>query len=309
VAAPAVDRQKIAVLPFRIEAYDQAVVNAGGVVAELSPDVGALIWLDYSKPAALAQLLDENPQIEWVQLPFAGVDAFSELIKRPIQFTSAKGSYAEPVAEHAMALALALGRIIPERAKAISWGHQYANSFYDSNILIVGGGGITEELLKFLAPYRAKISVVRKRPAADLIGCAEYSPDMLDELLPAADLVFLACALTEQTHHLIDAKRLSSMKPDSLLVNVARGAVINTDDLVLALNSGQIGGAALDVTDPEPLPEGHPLWTAQNILITPHTADTKVQVIRLFSQRIFVNVSAYREGRQLIGKVDATLGY
>ena len=106
---------KVAMEPKQFPEYVQAVEQAGGIVVEMGPEIKGLIWLDYSKPAALAEMLDKNPQIEWVQLPFAGVDAFSEIIKRPIRFTSAKGAYREPVAEHALALSLALMRIIPER--------------------------------------------------------------------------------------------------------------------------------------------------------------------------------------------------
>jgi Phosphoglycerate dehydrogenase and related dehydrogenases len=103
----------------------------------------------------------KNPQLEWVQLPFAGVDAFADVLDAPVRFTSAKGSYKEPVAEHALALALALGRILPIRVKARTWGKSAATSFYDSNVLLIGAGGITEELIGMLRPFRAKISVCR----------------------------------------------------------------------------------------------------------------------------------------------------
>lgn len=112
---------QVAMEPKAFPEYVQAVSEAGGEVVPLSPSVKGLIWLDYSQPEALSQMLDANPQIEWVQLPFAGVDAFAEIINRPIRFTSAKGAYREPVAEHALALSLALMRIIPERVRATSW--------------------------------------------------------------------------------------------------------------------------------------------------------------------------------------------
>lgn len=304
-----IDRSKLALEPFHVSEYVEAIDRAGGQLAPLGKDVAGLIWLDYSKPDELATLLDANPQLEWVQLPFAGVDAFAEILRRPIVFTSAKGSYAEPVAEHAVALALALGRVIPERVRAKSWGRRFATSFYDSEIVVVGGGGITEELLKFLSPYRAAITVVRKRPGANLVGCQEVGFESLDALLPTADLVFLACALTSETRGLFNRARFSLMKPSALLVNVARGPVVDTTDLIEALNNDVISGAALDVTDPEPLPEGHPLWTAKNVLITPHTADTKEQVIRLFCHRIEANVAAYRNGTDWVGLVDPELGY
>ena len=133
----------IAIEPKSFEKYEVAVVAAGGKVSPLTKDVRALIWTDYSAPEFLAKTMSENPQLEWVQLPFAGVDAFADLLDAPVRFTSAKGSYKEPVAEHALALALALGRLLPVRVKATSWGKREAVSFYDSNVLLICAGGIT----------------------------------------------------------------------------------------------------------------------------------------------------------------------
>ena len=300
---------KVAMEPKQFPEYVQAVEQAGGIVVEMGPEIKGLIWLDYSKPAALAEMLDKNPQIEWVQLPFAGVDAFSEIIKRPIRFTSAKGAYREPVAEHALALSLALMRIIPERVKTQTWGRQFADSLYDSNVLIFGGGGIAEELIKLLTPFRVKITVIRNQ-LQTLKGVAKtLGFEHLESELSQADLVILAAALTDQTTKLLNRKKLSQMKPTAYLVNIARGPMVDTDDLIEALNSDLIAGAALDVTDPEPLPDGHPLWNAKNIIITPHSADTRVQVVRLFSERIRENIAAFESGKGWVGQVDPLLGY
>lgn len=289
--------------------YLAAAEAAGAEVMPMGPNVKGLIWLDYSKPQELEKMLDENPQIEWVQLPFAGVDAFSEIIKRPIRFTSAKGSYREPVAEHAIALSLALMRIIPERVRTKTWGRQFADSLYDSNVLIFGGGGITEELVKLLAPFRAEITVIRNTEKQIAGAAKTCSFQQLDEQLKYADLVILAAALTPQTIQLFDKSKFSIMKPTAYLVNVARGPMVVTADLISALEDGLIAGAAVDVTDPEPLPDGHPLWNAPNIIVTPHTADTRAQVVRLFSTRIQENVRAFATGTGWVGQVDPVLGY
>jgi len=304
-----IDPRKIAIEPKSFASYERAIENGGGEVSKIGPDVGALIWTDYARPQALVQLLEVNPQLTWVQLPFAGVDAFVEALNAPVRFTSAKGSYREPVAEHALALSLALARALPERVRATTWGRKFAFSLYDSNILILGGGGITEELLTLLAPFRANITVVRNRPeqlagATRTVGFLE-----LDQALQDADLVILAAALTKETKHLFNAAKFSLMKSTAYLVNVARGPIVHTDDLIDALNSGQIAGAALDVTDPEPLPEGHALWSAKNILITPHTADTNEMVERMFSVRVVENVRAYLGQGPWVGTVDPDLGY
>ena len=303
-----IDRTKIAIEPKSNEAYEAAVREAGGQVVPLASDVAAMIWTDYWRPEDLDATVRANPQLEWVQLPFAGVDAFKQSLSLPVTFTSAKGSYRQPVAEHALMLCMALGRKLPERVRATSWGEKFAVSLYDSEILIIGGGGITEELLKLLAPFETKVNVVRKH-VQPMSGANVFGFDSLDELLPSADFVILAAALTEETRGLVDAARLTAMKNSAYLVNIARGPMVDTDALVEALNAGQIAGAGVDVTDPEPLPEGHPLWSAKNIIITPHTADTPVQVVALFSKRIDENVRAFIRGDQFVGQVDPQLGY
>ncbi len=301
--------KQVSIEPKQFSAYVSAAEAAGAEVVALSSEVRALIWTDYGRPDLLDRVLDENPQLQWVQLPFAGVDAFQESLKRPVVFTSAKAAYREPVAEHALALALSLARIIPERVRASSWGRKFAVSLFDADVLIVGAGGITETLIELLAPFRANITVLRNRPI-EMPGANRTLPiDRLDEVLPFADFVFLATALTDETRGMFNLARFSLMQPTAYFINVARGAIVETDDLVEALNSGLIAGAGVDVTQPEPLPDGHPLWSAKNVIITPHSADTNEMVLRLFALRIEANVRAYFSGSELLGLVDPDLGY
>ena len=300
----------VAIEPKSDLAYEQAVVAGGGKVAALSDQIKALIWTDYSAPEKLGTLLEQNPQIEWVQLPFAGVDAFAEILSAPVRFTSAKGSYKEPVAEHALALSLALARKIPVRVKATSWGKREAVSFYDSKILIVGAGGITEELIGLLKPFRASVLVCRNQADIPVSGSSDvFGLEQLSEKIPQADLVVIACALTEKTRGLFDTELLSKMKPTSFLVNVARGPIIKTADLLAALDQGLIAGAAVDVTDPEPLPDGHPMFGRDDLIVTPHTADTKEIVMRHFALRVEQNVKAFLGQGPWIGQVDPERGY
>jgi phosphoglycerate dehydrogenase-like enzyme len=305
----AIDRSLVSIEPKSFNEYAKAVVGAGAQVVPLSSQVGALIWTDYSQPQALKELLEANRQIEWVQLPFAGVDAFVDVLQHPVVFTSAKGSYRQPVAEHALALCLALGRKLPERVLAKTWGKKFAVSLYDSHIVIVGGGGITEELVSLLAPFNTRVSVVRKHPKEIERASETVGFDRLDEFLALADFVVLAAALTDETLYLFNERRFSLMKPSAYLVNIARGKMVDSAALLQALESGVIAGAAVDVTDPEPLPDGHALWNAPNLIITPHTADTNAQVVRLFSQRIDENVKAWLQGKDWVGLVDKQLGY
>ena len=302
----------VALEPKQFPAYLEAIESAGANVVPMGQEVRALVWTDYANPQGLSDVLAANPQLEWVQLPFAGVDAFSDILQGKPTFTSAKRSYSEPVAEHALLLCMALGRILPERIRATSWGKKHADSLFDAEVLIIGGGGIAEQLVEMLMPFRSKITVVRKRPQAEFLAGFTgrvVGFEELDSELPNAQFVVLACALTDETRFLFDSTRFALMRPDSYLVNIARGEVVDQDALLAALSTGQIAGAATDVTYPEPLPEGHPMWREPKLIITPHTADTLPQVTRLFSERLRVNVSAWLSGKALTGVVDKELGY
>ena len=209
-------------------------------------------------------------------------------------------------------LCMALGRILPERIRAKSWGKKHADSLFDAEVLLIGGGGISEQLAEFLIPFRSKVTVVRKRPEqpfAESFTGKVVGFDSLDDQLAKAQFVVLACALTEETRFLFNRKRFSLMRSDSYLVNIARGEVVDQEALLEALSSGQIAGAATDVTYPEPLPEGHPMWSEPRLIITPHTADTLTQITSLLSERLRVNVSAWLAGGPLTGVVDKALGY
>jgi phosphoglycerate dehydrogenase-like enzyme len=300
----------VAIEPKSFPEYEKALERGGAKLTPMGSDVRGLIWTDYSSPESLGKLMNANPQLEWVQLPFAGVDAFAGLFDRDVFFTSAKGAYKEPVAEHALMLALALGRSLPIRIKASSWGKKDAFSFYDSKVLLIGAGGISEELIKLLAPFRADITVVRNNPELPLSGAKTVAGlDKLDELLPTADLVIVTCALTELTRGLINYQRLSKFKPTAYLVNIARGPIVVSDDLLRALDDGLLAGAGLDVTDPEPLPDGHAFFGRDDLILTPHTADTKEIVTRLFAVRIEHNVKAFLGNGQWLGEVNPVLGY
>ncbi len=300
----------VALEPKQFPAYQEAIEKAGGRVSPISSDVRALVWTDYSAPEKLRELLEQNPQLEWIQLPFAGVDAFADILKLPFTFTSAKRAYSEPVAEHALTLALALGRVIPERVRATSWGKKFADSLFDEDVLIVGGGGIAQVLVDLLKPFRSKVTVVRKHPREPLEGCERVLGfESFSGEISKAKFIFVACALTTETRFLFDQEAFRKMRSDAYLVNVARGEVVNQEDLVEALRAGEIAACATDVTYPEPLPEVHPMWKLPNLLITPHTADTMPIVTRLFAERLEINVSAWLSGKSLIGLVDPKLGY
>lgn len=305
----------ISVLPEAgSEPFAQAIRDAGGQVAPLGEDTRGLVFLDYSAPQTLADALDRHPGITWVQLPYAGIDAMASLVAphadRGVVFTSAKGAYAEPVAEHALTLALAVARRLPLRARATSWAkRQEGLSLYGANVVIVGAGGIALEFIDLLAPFRVRVTVVRRRAEAVTGADRTITTDELDGALAEADLVVLAAAANDGTKHLLDARRLALLPERAIVVNIARGPLIDTEALADALEAGQLYGAGLDVTDPEPLPDGHRLWTNERALITPHTADTPEMVEPLLQERIRQNVEGFLRTGVFVGRCDPRLGY
>ena len=287
------------------------VTDAGGVVVTDPTEADAVVWTDPYDVDGLRAILEQAPQARWVQLPWAGVEHFAAqgIFADGRTWTCGKGVYAEPVAEHALALLLAGFRDLPARITATRWARQSGRSLYDGQVTILGGGGITEALVALLAPMRVDITVVR-RNVAPLDGVATVvGPDGLDAALADADAVFVALALTPETTGIIDRAALDRMRDDAWLINVGRGRHVVTDDLVAALKDGAIGGAGLDVTDPEPLPDGHPLWDLPNCIITPHTANTLEMAQPMLAARIAENIRRFAAGEPLIGLVDAAAGY
>jgi phosphoglycerate dehydrogenase-like enzyme len=301
----------IAIGPVARESVIEAVLAGGGQPTDVDGAAEALIWLDTGDLAGLRKALDAAPAARWVQLPFAGVERVAQagLLDPARTWTCAKGAYAEPVAEHALMLALAGLRELKLRAAARSWGEPAGESLYDQPVTILGGGGIATSLLELLAPLRVAATVVRRQAGAVPGAARTVHTDDLHEALATARVVFVALALTPATEHIIGAPELAVMRRDAWLVNVARGRHVDTGALVTALREGAIGGAALDVTDPEPLPDGHPLWDLGNCLITPHTADTPEMVDRMLAVRIQQNVAAFVSGKPLAGLVDPAAGY
>jgi phosphoglycerate dehydrogenase-like enzyme len=300
---------RIAVGPRPADWAAEAIRRGGGEPVTLDQDPVGLVWTDGGAMDALRRSL--TPQISWVQLPQAGIERVFEagVIDHQRRWTSAKGAYADPVAEHALMLVLAGLRGLKVRARARTWGEPAGVSLFGEPVTVVGGGGIATVLLRLLEPFRAPVTIVRLR-AEPLPGAARtLGSGQLREALAGARAVVLTPALTPQTRGMIGAAELAAMEPYAWLVNVGRGGLVDTGALVRALRAGQIGGAALDVTDPEPLPAGHPLWDLPNCLITPHTADTEEMTRPLLAARIAENVRRLTAGQELIGQVDPDLGY
>ena len=314
-AAPVV---RMAVGPAGTREWVRNAVTAAGAEIVEPSEAEALVWTDDAHgdgdqpgPVALQELLAANPGIRWIQLPWAGVEPYAKagVFDDDHLWTCGKGVYARPVAEHALALTLAGLREIKRYATQSEWTEQAGISLVEGKITIFGGGGIATELIKLLQPFDCEITVVRRHPEPIEGVDRVFGYDTRYDALRGADVIVVACALTPETTGLISSVELELMEPHAWLVNVARGQHVVTEDLVVGLREDVIGGAALDVTDPEPLPQGHPLWELPNCLITPHTGNTEDMAVPLLSERITTNVRRYAAGEELLGAVDPALGY
>ncbi|MGV9615317.1 D-isomer specific 2-hydroxyacid dehydrogenase family protein [Nocardia xishanensis] len=296
---------------------EKAVTEGGATLSDLA-DARALIWS--GGPGEFPERLPES--IEWVQLPAAGVEDWftGGLIARHpnVRFTSAAGAFAASVAEHALMMLLAGVRYLPEHLRAGSWRQQdffpHVDTLRGKTVTIVGAGGIGRALIPMLVPLGAHIIAVNRsgRPVTGpgIPPTVEtISAEQVSKIWPRTDHVVVAAPATADTQHLISAEALARLKPSSWVINVARGSLVDTDALVAALASGAIAGAGLDVTDPEPLPDGHPLWVLPNAIVTPHDSNPPQLRFAAFADHVEANVVRFVAGRELLAPIDPARGY
>jgi phosphoglycerate dehydrogenase-like enzyme len=248
-----------------------------------------------------------------VQSLWAGVDLLLPLLPPGLILCDAQGVHDIPTAEWAVTVILAMQRYLPfyfALQQQEDWaGRKHSqqtpgppaliDEVAEATVLIVGHGSIGKAIESRLAPFGVRFLRVARHAREGV-----ESVSQLDEVLPRADIVVVVTPLTPETRHLIDAGRIARMKPGALLVNAARGPVVDTDALVEALNETRIR-AAVDVTDPEPLPPGHPLWKAPNLLITPHIAGASAQYLKRALKLASEQAQRYARGERLINVVDS----
>ncbi len=304
---------KVSIVPHEDEGVVAAVAEGGGRLAPPA-EADAVVWTEPMDPAGLREVLQRSPA-RWVQLPFAGIEAFVQagVIGGERLWTCTKGVYGYACAEHALALLLAAAKRLHDHARARSWrsgrGGAPERLLRGRTVVLVGTGGIGGELSGLLRPFDVRLLAVNRSGRPFAPAERTVTSPRLPEVVTEAAFVVLAAALTPQSRHIVNEEVLSRMNEEAWLVNVARGGLVDTAALVHALQERAIGGAALDVTDPEPLPEGHPLWELPNCLITPHTGNTEDMAVPLLSERITANVRRFAAGEELLGGVDPDLGY
>jgi phosphoglycerate dehydrogenase-like enzyme len=287
---------------------EHAVRVGGGSVASAAEDANAIVWA-VDDPDLIVPLLHDG--IDWVQLSSAGIEEWflAGVIDSARVWTAAKGVYAGPIAEYCLGMMLAVARQLPDAIRTPRWQPLVPRSLSGSTVTVVGAGGIGKALLRLLEPFGADTRGVTRSGRA-VPGADRAFPAVdLDTALPGSDWVVFAAPATPETEHLLSRERLQLLDTRTWVLNVGRGTVIDTDALVDAIIDGRLGGAILDVTDPEPLPDAHPLWGAPNVLVTSHTANTPTLGAQALAERVSQNVARFIHGEELLGVVDYETGY
>lgn len=270
---------------------------------------------DWSDPG---HLLENCPQLQWVQATSAGIGGFVERYGldrdgAPV-FTTAAGTHAAPLAEFALTGALYFVKDVPgllDHQRRHHWERYTVASLAGRRVTVVGLGAIGRHTASVFAGLGAAVTGVGRpggsRP--DLAGVTTTDTDALDEVLARTDVLVLACPLTPATRGLIDAGRLAALPPGAVLVNIARGSVVDHPALSDALRTGHLRGAALDVTDPEPLPADSPLWDLPSVLVSPHSASTIDTENAVLTDLFLDNLERFAQGRALRNRYHPDLGY
>jgi phosphoglycerate dehydrogenase-like enzyme len=261
-------------------------------------------------------------KLKWIHSPAAAVHQlmFPELVNSKVVITNSSGVHGPVVAEHALAVLLALAKRLPQAMHYQSkktWSQEQLwherprpREVEGGTAVVIGAGGIGSEFIRRAKALGMQVIAIRQNPGMGTAGADEvYSPLELDAVLPRADYVVVCTPVTPATTSLINAERLARMQPDAYLINVGRGSLIDEAALIEVLKSRRIAGAALDVFEEEPLPAESPFWSLDNVLVTPHTAGVTEGLWGRHYQLIAENLRRFREGRPMLSEVDKRLGY
>ena len=267
--------------------------------------------------AVFTRLLEAAPQLRWVHTLSAGIDSFptAQLRQRKVVLTNSSGAHAIPISEFVMATVLAQAKKMREIAALspdASWkiGRQFElGELYGSTLLIIGFGSIGREVARRATAFGMRVLASRRRPApvdgvAMVVGEAGWRT-----LLPGSDYVIICTPLTDATRGMFDQAAFAAMKPGAYLINIARGAILDTNALLAVLQNGHLAGAALDVLPEEPLPTDHPLWVAPNMSISPHISGSSPRTNARELEYFFDNLRRYAAGEPLVNVVDLEAGY
>ena len=247
------------------------------------------------------ELLSLADNLRWIQSLSSGVDRFDldALERRGVALTTVSGVHANPISEHVLGYALLFERRLLETLRQQSrkeWRPVTPGELSSRTVGIVGVGAIGGRIAERCAALGMTVLGVRRKSTTPQAVDELFAPDELDSVLARADYLVLSCPLTEETEGLLGERELRAMKESAVLINVARGAIVETEALVDALRSGVIAGAALDVTDPEPLPPESPLWNLSNVILTPHLSGGSPRYTERCAEIFETNYRAFEAG-------------
>jgi phosphoglycerate dehydrogenase-like enzyme len=277
-------------------------------LAEALPEADGIVMLGHLYTAAVASVVREKAaRLRWIQMTTAGFDGITfHGVPSTVRVTNAGHSHAPMVAEHAVMLLAALTRRLHLYAEPQS-RHVFDRgiglplaTLEDSTVAILGYGGIGRETARRVKAFGARVVAVARSARQDEFADAVVPSYLLHAVLAEADSLVITAALTEETKGMVDASALAAMRPGGVLVNIARGAIVDTTALIGALTSGRLAGAGLDVTDPEPPPEDHPLWSCPNLIVTPHVSGMgSAAVRRRIAALVMSNLDRFLAGETL----------
>ena len=263
----------------------------------------------------LTPLLEKAPRLKWVQALSSGVDNMltQEFINTNILLTNARGIHGIPIAEHVLGMMLNFTRgitIAYDQQKSKRWKHiRQVDEIYEKSIAIIGLGSIGREIAKRAKNMGMTVLATKQTPTTELFVDHLYTSEELPLILAEADFVVVTLPLTPETTNLFTLKTFQQMKKTAYFINVARGAIVNETDLITALNSDTIKGAALDVFVEEPLPENSPLWDMPNIFITPHIAAQSPYYIDRALKIFTENLNRFLHQADMLNIIDKQKGY
>ncbi|MFN3649416.1 MAG: D-2-hydroxyacid dehydrogenase [Armatimonadota bacterium] len=295
------------------EAARGAVPEAAVVVCRDAEQAAAeIVDADAAFGTVPPELLARAGRLRWLQAPQAGPPAgwyYPELVAHPVTVTNFRGIFNDHLGAHILSFVLAFARglhvYLPRQLRREWRPGAPLVHLPEATAILVGVGGIGGETARLLAAFGVTVLAVDPRQTGAPEGVAElHPPDRLDHLLPRADFVISTAPETPETQRLFDRERLRRMKRSAYLINISRGALVVLDDLVAALEAGEIAGAALDVFEQEPLPAGHPLWTLPGVLITPHVGGEGPYLDERRAEILAENCRRFAAGESLRNVVD-----
>ena len=263
------------------------------------------------------RLLSRCPRLMWVHSATAGVERVltPAALERGIAITNARGVFSDPIAEYVLMMILAISRRLPlllELQRERTWQPLEGREMADVTVGVVGLGSIGTRVAQLALTFGSRVIATRRQPGAPegLSGRLEVlPPEELPRLMSESDFIVLALPLTSGTEGMFDGPLLAQAKPGAWLINVARGALLDDRALLRAVNDGRLGGAVLDAFRDEPLPSDSPLYTAPNVIVTPHTSWSSRRVLDRSIELFCDNLARFRTGEPLLNLVDHGAGY